>query len=145
MKKLFIGLLILAAGAGAFYYLQKEDKSITSNNSQQKRIIGKWKIDSLYFSKDSNYNFMRGIMGMLDSNLGKYHYEFTKDGFIFYAIGDSLIKDSSRYEWTNSSRLIWKEHPADTSGDIYTVSMPAKDSLVLHTADSTVLSFKKLR
>jgi len=145
MKKVFIGLLILAAGAGAYYFLQKKDKPITGNNIQHERIIGKWKLDSLHFLKDSNDNFLVGIMGMVEPNLKKYHYEFTKDGSISLSLGDSLTKDSSRYEWNKKDQLVWKEYPADTSGNIFTVSMPGKDSLFLQSEDSVILQFTKLK
>ena len=99
MKKLFIGLLILAAGATTFFLLKKKDKHITANNILQESIIGKWKLDSLFFLKDPNDNFLVGIMGMVDPHLMKYQYEFTKDGYLSLSLGDSLTKDSNRYEW----------------------------------------------
>ena len=145
MKKLFIGLLIVAAGAAIFFLLREKNKSITANNFQQEQIIGKWKFNSLLFSKDSNDNFMPGIMGMVDSNLSKYHYEFTKDGFITFSLGDSLIRDSSRYEWDKESQLVWKENPADTSGDVFKVSRLTIDSLALQSKDSSVLLFTKVK
>ena len=103
MKKLFIGLLILAAGAVTFFLLQKKEKQIITNNIHQEWIIGKWKLDSLLFLKDSNDNFMVGIMGMVDPNLMKYQYEFTKDGYLSLSLGDSLTKDSNRYEWAEKT------------------------------------------
>ena len=145
MKKAFMGLLIPAAGAGAYYFLQKKDKLITGSNIQHERIIGKWKLDSLHFLKDSNDNFLAGIMGMVEPNLKKYDYEFTKDGSIFLSLKDSLTKDSSRYEWTRKDQLVWKEYPADTSGNIFNVSMPGRDSLFLRSEDSVILQFTKLK
>ena len=144
MKKVFIGLLMLAAGAATFFLLQKKDKPITGNNIQKEWIIGKWKLDSLHFLKDSNDNFLVGIMGMVELNLKKYHYEFTKDGSISVSLGDSLTKDSSRYEWNKKDQLIWKEYPADTTGEVFNVSIPHKDSLVVQSQDSSVLLFTKV-
>ena len=57
MKKVFIGLLIVAAGAVTFYLLPKKNKPETDSNIEHTRIIGKWKLDSLQFLKDSNDNF----------------------------------------------------------------------------------------
>jgi len=145
MKKVFIGLLILAAGAATFFLLQKKDKPITRNNIQKEWIIGKWKLDSLHFLKDSNDNFLVGIMGMVEPNLKKYHYEFTKDGSISVSLGDSLTKDSSRYEWNKKDQLIWKEYPTDTTGEVFNVSIPHKDSLVVQSQDSSVLLFTKVK
>ena len=145
MKKVFIGLLMLAAGAATFFLLQKKDKPITRNNIQKEWIIGKWKLDSLHFLKDSNDNFLVGIMGMVEPNLKKYHYEFTKDGSISVSLGDSLTKDSSRYEWNKKDQLIWKEYPTDTTGEVFNVSIPHKDSLVVQSQDSSVLLFTKVK
>ena len=145
MKKLFIGLLIVAAGAAIFFLLQKKDKPLTATNFQQEKIIGQWKLDSIHFVNDSNDNFMPGIMGMVDSNLRKYHYEFTKDGSIAFSLGDSLIKDSSAYEWNKENQLVWKENPTDTSGDVFNVSQLTNDSLTLQSKDSSVLLFTKVK
>jgi hypothetical protein len=145
MKKLFIGLLIVAAGAAIFFLIQKKQKPVTANNFQHEQIIGKWKLDSLRFLKDSTDNFLVGIMGMVDPNLMKYQYEFTKDGSIAFSLGDSLIKDSSGYEWDKENQLVWKEHPADTSGDFFKVSLLNNDSLTLQSKDSTILLFTKAK
>jgi len=145
MKKLFIGLLIVAAGAAIFFLLPKKDKPIPANNFQREQIIGKWKLDSLHFLSESKDKLMPGIMGMVDSNLVKYQYEFTKDGSIAFSLGDSIIKDSSRYEWDKERQLIWKEHPGDTSGNIFKVSLLNNDSLTLQSNDSSFLSFTKVR
>ena len=145
MKKLFIGLLTLSAGAVTFFLLQKKDKLGTKNYIQHERIIGKWKLDSLLFLKDPNANFMVGIMGMVDPNLMKYQYEFTKGGAISRSLGDSLTKDSSRYEWKKENQLIWKEYPADTSGNVFKVSVLNEDSLVLQSEDSSILLFMKVK
>ena len=145
MKKVFIGLLILAAGAGAFFFLQKKDKPITGN-IQRELIIGKWKLDSILLPKDSNDNFMAGIPGIVAPDLMKYCYELKKDGAISFSLGDSLIKDSSRYEWNKENQLVWKEYPADTSSNnVFKVSTLNKDSLVLQAEDSSILLFTKVK
>ena len=45
MKKLFIGLLIIAAGAGAYYFLQKK-KSEPTDKLDKELLVGKWKMGS---------------------------------------------------------------------------------------------------
>ncbi len=145
MKKLFIGLLILAAGAATFFLLQKKDKQIITSNIQQERIIGKWKLDSLLFLKDANDNFMVGIMGMVDPHLMKYQYEFTRDGYLSLWLGDALTKDSTRYEWAEKNKLVWKDYPSDTSANVFNVSLLSNDSLILQSEDSSILLFTKVK
>ncbi|HKO82494.1 MAG TPA: hypothetical protein VJU78_18920 [Chitinophagaceae bacterium] len=143
MKKVFIGLLIVAAGAAAFFFLRKKQTTITSNNLQKEWIIGKWKLDSIHLSKDSNDKSIPGIIGIIAPDLMKYRYEFKPGGSV--VLVDSLTKDSSNYDWNKKDQLIWKEHPADTSGEIFNVSIPHKDSLLLQSTDSVVLLFTKLK
>ena len=145
MKKVFIGLLILAAGAAIYFLLQKKDKHITGHGIQKEWIVGKWKLDSILLPKDSSDNFAAGLPGIVAPDLMKYHYEFKKEGAIFFSLGDSLMKDSSRYEWNKKDQLIWKEYPADTSGDIFNVSILNNDSFTVQSEDSTTLLFTKLK
>ncbi|WP_276502105.1 hypothetical protein [Terrimonas pollutisoli] len=145
MKKAFIGLLIVAAGAATYYLLQKENNPATSNTIQQEKIIGKWKLDSLYTLKDSANNSMLGIIGIIEPDLKKYKYEFKKDGAITLSVGDSLTADSSRYEWNKNDQFTWMEHPADTSGELFTISLLNNNNLRLLSADSVVLQFTKVK
>lgn len=143
MKKVFTGLLILAAGAGAFFFLRKKQNSIASNDIQKEWVIGKWKLDSIILSKDSNDKFTPGIIGIVAPDLMKYRYEFKTGGSVL--LTDSLTKDSSNYEWNKKNQLVWKENPADTSGEIFNVSIPHKDSLILQSTDSAILIFTKVK
>ena len=143
MKKVFIGLLILAAGAGAFFFLRKTQNSIASNNIQKEWVIGKWKLDSIILSKDSNDKFTPGIIGIIAPDLMKYRYEFKPGGSVL--LTDSLTKDSTNYEWNKKDQLVWKEHPADTSNNVFTVSTLSKDSLILQSKDSVILLFTKVK
>ncbi len=145
MKKVFIGLLILAAGATAFWLLQKKDTPTTGINIQKELLIAKWKLDSIALPKDSASNFMTGIIGIVAPDLMSYQYELKKDGAISLSLQDSLLTDSSRYEWTKENKLVWKEYPADTSGDVFTVSTLNRDSLVLQSRDSVFLLFTKVK
>ena len=144
MKNLFIGLLIVAAGAGAFFYLRNKKQS--SENSIQKELLaGKWKMKSVQTGKNSGKSFLVGIMGTVDSNLLKYDYEFTKDGNIHRSLGDSLIKDRSRYEWNKKKQFVWKDDVKDSTGTALQVSKLNRDSLQLQSDDSTVILFTKLK
>ena len=98
-------------------------------------------MDSLYDEKDSS-NLFTGIMGMIDSNLFHYDYDFRKDGNILKLLKDSVQKDTSRYEWTRQNVLLWKEQ-GDSIGESLTVSKLTSDSLVLQTRDSTTIYFKR--
>jgi hypothetical protein len=143
MKKVFIGLLIVAAGAAAFFFLRKKQSIISESNLQKEWIIGKWNLDSIQLSKDTNDKFTPGIIGIVAPDLKKYRYEFKEGGFVL--LSDSLTKDSSKYEWNKKDQLIWKQHPADTSGEVFNVSIPHKDSLLLQSTDSVVLLFTKVK
>jgi hypothetical protein len=52
MKNVFIVLLIAAVGAGVYFYFSNKQKTSTFNSEQL--IIGKWKIDSITFRKDTS-------------------------------------------------------------------------------------------
>jgi hypothetical protein len=84
-------------------------------------------------------------MGMVAQDLMKYRYEFKNNGSVAISMKDSLIEDSSRYEWNKSNQLVWKEYPADTTADVFTVSALNKDSLILQASDSTSLLFTKAK
>lgn len=142
MNKLFIGLLIIAAAAGVFFILRKKEQANAS--IQKELIIGEWKIDSLYSGKDSNSNFLTGIMGMADSNTLHYAYEFTKDGAILRSLNDSVTKDSSFYKWNKDNQLVWSE-TGDSTGSNLSILKLGKDSLQLRTGDSTIVLFTKLK
>jgi hypothetical protein len=140
MKKMILAVILLAAaGGGVYYFLQ--NKNTSSNNIQKKLIIGKWKMDTVHEGKDSADLFV-GIMGMIDSNLLMYDYDFRKNGNILKLLEDNVQKDTSNYEWSTDNTLIWKE-PGDSTGEALTIAKLTIDSLVLQTKDSTTIYFKK--
>ena len=145
MKKLFIGLLIIAAGVASFFYLRKKDNTTVTSDIKKEWIVGQWKIESIQLGKDSANNFMVGIMGLVDSNTMKYNYEFTKEGNILRVLGDSISKDTSLYEWNKKNQLVWKEDKTDSTGSTLTVATLNKDSLQLQTVDSTSFLFTKTK
>jgi hypothetical protein len=145
MKKIFIGLLIVAAGAAIFFLLKKTNKPVITSHIQQQQIIGKWKLDSLMLPNDSTSDFLVDIMGLVDPHLKKYEYEFTKDGAISLSLDDSLTKDSLRYVWNDKGQLLWKEYPIDTVGTVFDIPTLNQDSLLLRSDDSTTLVFKRIK
>jgi len=145
MNKLLIGLLVVAVGAGVYFLLLKKDKPIADNEFKKEWIVGKWKMDALQPGKDSSTSFMVGIMGLVDSNMMKYHYEFTKEGTVLRLLGDLVTKDTTHYEWNKNKQLVWKEDPTDSIGSILQVVKLNKDSLQVQSSDSAVVLFSKLR
>src|SRR5258706_5698914 len=144
MKKLFIGLLIIAAGAGAYYFLQKQ-KSETPVTFEQELLVGKWKMDSMFVaSNDSASHLIAGIAGG-DSNFHKYQFDFQKEGTIVQTLHNRAKTDTSWYEWNKKNELLIKESATDSTGEIYSVNKLNLDSLVLQSKDSAVLVLTKLK
>ena len=143
MKKIILAVILVAAAGGTTYYLlQKKTRTIVADFKQEE-ILGKWKLDSLAEGKDSAFFFV-GLMGMIDSNLMNYHYDFRKEGMIVKLLGDSVQKDTAHFEWTKDNRLNWKEQ-GDSIGSSFIVSKLNKDSLVLVSNDSSFVFFSKVR
>lgn len=142
MKKVFIGLLIIAAGAGTYYFLQKK-KTENANTIQKELLTGKWKFKSVV-SNDSSYN-LPGLLIALDSNLMKYRYDFKADGNIITSVADSVKADTSHYEWIKKDQLVLKEKLTDSTGQTFTVTKLTIDSLLLQSIDSTLLVFTKIK
>ena len=140
MKKIILAVILLAAAGGIVYYFL-QNKKTSSYSIQKELIIGKWKMNSLHEGKDSA-NLFVGIMGMIDSNLFHYDYDFRKDGDILKLLKDSVQKDISFYEWTKQDVLVWKEK-GDSIGEPLTIAKLTTDSLVLQTKDSTTIYFKR--
>lgn len=141
--KLFIGLLIIAAGAGAFFFLRNK-KSKTNSSFQKELLIGQWKLDSIDVkAKDSAGQFV-AFIAAIDSNFYKYRYDVREDGNILTSVGDSVIADTTHYEWTKKNELAWKENQNDSS-EVFIVTKLNGDSLLLQSKDSAVFFFTKLK
>lgn len=146
MNKLFIGLLIIAAGAGVFFFLRKKKNETANNEIKKELIVGKWKMDSIDVRKikDSNSLFMFVLISTLDSNLYNYQYDFRPDHKIISSLPHSQKADTIQYEWKNSNQIIWKEM-GDTTGEILTLIKLNKDSLQMQSKDSLSILFTKLK
>jgi hypothetical protein len=110
MNKLFIGLLILAAGTGVFFLLRKNKGTQTTETIHKDLLIGKW--------KDS-----------------ANHYVFEKEGIILHSLNDSLKADTSYYAWKDND-LVWKENAEDSIGRTFIIQKLVRDSLQLLSKDS---------
>ena len=136
MNKLFIGLLIVAAGAGAFFLLRKKNTTEVAQINKE-LIIGTWKTDAV-MANDSGFN--------------KYSYDFQKEGIVIRSLNDSAKADTSHYEWSKANELVWpewtfseKEKVSDSAGKAYVVTKLTQDSLQFQTADSSTVLFTKVK
>lgn len=143
MKKIILAVILVAATGGITYYLFQNKKQTVISDFQQAQILGKWRMEFLKEGKDSA-SLLVGIIGMLDSNLMKYDYDFRKEGMVIKFLKDSVRKDTTNYEWTKENCIIWKE-PGDSTGESLMVNVLNRDSLVVTTRDSTTIYFKKIK
>lgn len=137
MNKLFIGLLIVAAGAGAFFYFSNKKNTTETAKNNKELIIGKWKTDAVMTT---------------DSASNKYSYDFQKEGTVIRSLNDSVKADTSHYEWGKANKLVWsgwtsseKENDGDSTGKIYSIVKLTRDSLQIQSQDSTTLIFTKTK
>lgn len=130
MNKLFIGLLIVAAGAGTFILLRKKKNTQISNDIKKEWIVGKWKTNAIAAD---------------DSNFSKYQFDFQNDGNVIRSLNDSVKVDTSHYEWNKSNQLVWKEKLSDTTSRIYAVVKLTQDSLQVQSRDSSTITFTKMK
>lgn len=135
MNKLFIGLLIVAAGAGAFFLLRKKKSQVSVEKINHEWIIGTWKTEAM-------------LPG--DSLKTGISYDFRKDGKLYRSLNDAAGADTSSYAWKGERELVLPPlfqisgaDPADSSGMLFTVVMLTRDSLQLLSADSTATLFTR--
>jgi hypothetical protein len=145
MNKLFIGLLIAAAGTGVFFLLRKK-KSTTSNEINKEWIVGKWKVDSISPGKDPEHVII-ALLDATDSAAKKEVHHFYDNGLLVSGNPyDSPIKnDSSHYEFSKNNELVFKEKASDTASTIFSIIRFTKDSLQIQTKDSTWMLLTKVK
>lgn len=136
MKKAFFLLLIAAAGTAIFFYLRRQNKLVT-NRTAESLLTGTWKLDSIDISRDSS-DVLPAIIH--NSNIHQYRYVFTNDSAVHTLSGDSLTKDSSRFEW-NGNKLIFANDLFFGKENSLKIQALSKDSLVLQDRDSIVFFF----
>ncbi len=125
MKKLFIGLLVIAAGTGIYFYFnQKASPKPPQDVLKKELIIGNWK----------------NGQQIIDTALPNYNYEFLKNGIVLRSKSDSTKVDSIHYEWDKNDALVIKEKLTDSTGKLFTVVKLTIDSLQLKPEDKTATS-----
>jgi hypothetical protein len=130
MKKLLIGLLIAAAGTGAYFYFnQKKEDKPKDPPVTKALIIGKWKVAT--------------IEPVTDSIEKKFIYDFKQEGTALRFINDTLKADTVRYEWNKNSGLVIKENVADSIGKVYAVAKLTADTLQLQSATNSIVTLVK--
>ncbi|MBK8952888.1 MAG: hypothetical protein IPM85_11995 [Chitinophagaceae bacterium] len=81
MKKILIGLLLVAAATAAYFFLYKKyDTEPVKKATNQELLIGKWKTNSVH--------------SVTDSLQTQYSYDFQKEGNAFRSISDSARADT---------------------------------------------------
>ncbi|MBM3416943.1 MAG: hypothetical protein FJY20_11000 [Bacteroidetes bacterium] len=132
MKKIFIGLLIAAAGAGVYFFLLKKKKDKPeAGNVNKELIIGKWKSESYEPVKDSAQSTLL--------------YEFQKDGIAYRSLNDTAKADTLHYSWKESAELFLKKNAADSSGISLKVNKLTADSLQVLGSDSISILFTRMK
>lgn len=123
MKKLLIGLLVVAAGAGAFFFLYKKKNTETVSINKE-LIIGKWKP----VSKEP----------VADTIQPMYQFDFQKDGIAMRSINDSVKADTTHYEWNKANELVVKESATDSIGVAYVIVKLTADTLQVQSTSNKV-------
>jgi hypothetical protein len=124
MKKLFIGLLVLAAGGAAFFLLNKKKNSTEVATINKTFILGKWKP----ISKEP----------ATDTLQTQYQFDFLKEGIVLRAANDSTKADTTHYEWNKANELVMKESVTDSAGTLYTVVKLTADTLQVQSKTNNV-------
>ena len=148
MKKIILAVILLAAAGGGIYYLLQKKKVENSLTTIDKElVIGKWKIDSLVAKKDSTKDGLALLLFAMDSNARKEVYDFQTNGQVFISLpNDSLSKkDTSSFAWGKDKELLWKDNHSDAATESMTVIKLDKNDLVLRSADSVLIYFKKTK
>jgi hypothetical protein len=143
MKKLFIGLLVAAAGTGVYFYFSKKQNSSSSNFKEL--ILGKWKIDSFQLPKDDTISDLERTGIALNSSYKNYNYEFDTGGIVLKTLPDSVKIDTSFYRWIKNKELIWSQIKEDSITKPLQVVKLNKDDFILQSAGSGNVYLKKLK
>jgi hypothetical protein len=123
MKKLFIGLLVVAAGGATFFLLNQKKKPGNIASINKELIIGKWK---------------PAASQPADTAQPHYQYEFQKDGIALRSLNNTVKADTTYYGWNAKNELVIRENTGDTTGKTFTVVQLTGDSLQLQAEKNAV-------
>lgn len=131
MKKIFIGLLIVAAGAGAYYLLSQPKNIEPSTENNSTLLLGKWKAGDPVSGSDSS---------LLDGA----EYDVLKDGLVLVRDSVNAAPDSVFYVWTTNGDLQIRTKSTDSTGENLNVVLLTKDSLQLKDKNSKLHQFVRM-
>jgi hypothetical protein len=130
MNKLFIGLLIVAAGAGA-YLLLKKSNSHHIKTVEETAILGRWKI-SPHETNDSS-----GVSA---------RYDFLDNGKLLVFENDSTkVADTIHYHWQKDHVLVINDVKGDSTGKEFTILKLNADSLTIQDRSTDTLTFLRIK
>lgn len=132
MNKLLVALLIVVAGAGAFFYFKQRSGNKPPQDFLTKEwIVGKWKTVS--------------YQPVTDSVQPMYLYDFQKEGLVLLSISDFAKADSSHYEWSKTNELVIKQLAVDSVQQTFTILKLTQDSLQVKSQNNSEILFTKLK
>ncbi len=131
MKKIIFGLLIVAAGAGAYYLLSQKKQIEPAAEDKSTLLLGKWKA-------------MEPVSGSDSSLMAGLQYEVLKDGVALVRDSASAAPDSIYYTWTDAGDLQIRLNAADTTTEKFNVVVLNKDSLQMKDKDSKLYRFTRI-
>lgn len=140
MKNVLIVLLVAAIGAGVYFYFSKKQQA--SPPVSRELILGKWKIDSLVFKKDSS-KAGNLFSHLFDSSLHKYEVEFRKDSLVLQT-NDERVEDTSHYELADGSTLLISHNNGDDK-EKFNISKLDSSVMIANDKDSTVFYFRRIK
>ena len=141
MKKIFIWLLIVAAGALINYSCIPGNRN--DNISAKGLIVGDWEVDSIDVSKtqDSSLGLMALVYISQDSTHNKLRFSFHADGLITEE--NEAGSDSSRYEWEGEKTL--NITSADSTKEKWFIRQLDSAKLIVAAEDSVVFYFNRAK
>ena len=143
MKKISLAVILMAAAGGVVYYFLQTKKS--NNNFKKELITGQWKIDSLTAGESLKQNDLALLLYSLDSSARETVYDIHADGKIIVSppVNSLTKKDTSSFSWGKNNEFLFKENPADSIPETFSVIKLDKKELVLQTSDSSIVYMKR--
>lgn len=115
MKNVFIGLLIIAAGAGVYFFLIRKEKTKPGSEGFRKEwITGQWK--------------MSVPEPVTDSATLNVRWDFKENGLALYA-ADTVKTDTLHYAWKKEQSILITTRPGDNTGREFQIIQLTADSM----------------